>query len=684
VGATRWIDQRLCHVYPRFSDDFHKQNNGVAVGGFAQERGPMSLVSGPIQARSERSQVFICYRFGDSSYAAARLARDLMATFGTDRIFFDHHSIEGGQEFSKRITSALSRSCVVLVLCGPNWVKAQDEASRRRIDDPEDYVHQEVLMGLRARNEATVVPVVLQDGPDLRKAKLPAPLARLASLNSVRLETKTWEENVRKIAAIIERHGLQVANPPSSEPDTPHPADSDIRELASPRHNRLRALILPLALAVFLASYVAADQSSRALTRARHEALRHLVEGTQSTIEHIIKFGPSGEGKTSLVRQEAEHAKQLADQVVQAALPHGLVSDITTVVAAASSELSWRARLLSQRIDSLLAELREEEDYWQRRLENSTASVPAKPPTSASPSPGDTQKDEAENDERDTARRLVAEARHRIELNLERQRAAKALMASSTTDNGRPHALPSAELRRAAPDAAQQLTALAQDLQRLTLQVADELDQRAAEDAIKSLIRTTKFEVNARVESPSTMAVPKAKWDGYFFLYTSETNLARCLAHGADGRRENELFGNLALEERDIIKRLKNAALKDSDETEDHIVSYAFMQPSTGRKADKVAYAVTLRAPPAAATSNETAPYRSWWIGAGYYEQPAYKTVSAWLVWLPWVLSATLLAAIARFMRGRGSSWPPVAREGRRRVDARKTAEPSGGERSAE
>lgn len=642
-------------------------------------------MSDPTQARSERSQVFICYRFGDSSYAAARLARDLMATFGTDRIFFDHHSIEGGQEFSERITSALSRARVVLVLCGPNWVKAQDEASRRRIDDPEDYVHQEVLMGLRARKEATVVPVVLQDGPDLRKAKLPAPLARLASLNSVRLETKTWEENVRKIAAIIERHGFQVANPPSSSaPDTPHPADSDIRELTSPRNHRLRALILPLALVVFLASYVAADQSSRALTRARHEALRHLVEGTQSTIEHIIRFGPSGEGTKSLVRQEAEHARQLAEQVVQAALPHGAVSDTTPVVAAASSELSWRARLLRQRIDSMLEELRGEEDYWQRRLENSTAAVPPNPPTSASPTPGATQKDEAETDERDTARRLVAEARHRIELNLRRQSAARALIASSTTESGRASALPSADAKRATPDAAQQLTALAQDLQRLTQEVADDMDQRAAEEAIKSIVRTTKFEGSTLLESPSTMPVPKAKWDGYFFLYTSETNLARCLAHGADGRRENQLFGNLAMDERDIIKRLKNAALKESDETEDHIVSYAFMQPSTGRKGDKVAYAIALRSPPGAATSNETAPYRSWWIGAGYYEQPAREAVSAWLVWLPSVLSATLFAALARFMRGRGPNGSSVAREGWRRVDAHTTAAPSGNERSAE
>lgn len=98
-------------------------------------------------------RIFISYRREDTRYAAGRLA-DILSTYCP--VFMDLDDIGPGQGFAELIANAVDQCRFMLVLIGPGWLKAADDAGRRRIDLPDDWVAHEIRMGLRQRS----VPVI--------------------------------------------------------------------------------------------------------------------------------------------------------------------------------------------------------------------------------------------------------------------------------------------------------------------------------------------------------------------------------------------------------------------------------------------------------------------------------------------------------------------------------------------
>jgi hypothetical protein len=584
----------------------------------------------------DRSLVFISYRFGDSSYAAGRLARDLIATFGRDQVFFDHESICVGEPFPDVIRDALARARVLIVLIGPHWLKAQDSAFRRLIDDTADYVYQEVLAGLHAPGDVTVLPVLLQNASRLKQDALPRALAQLASLKPLHLDAPKWEEGVKAIATVIEMQGIPPRS--TSSPHSTHgqdqPASSrDIRGIAPTPRAPLLALGLLLLSSLCLASYLAIDHwvnaAQQTLTQSQQEDLRHLVEGLRSAAEHIIAIGPHGERGESAARREAGRASRLPLEAQQLLEQPGAGGHERLTAPSLAAELLWRAQLVDQRIAELLQQLRTEHSYWTTSGATSLAAHQG----SAAVDP----------DVSETTERLAKEAAAKIATNTALLERAKALIAGAATMAERARQRSNDEAAPGTLDVAQRLVPLAGELATLAGLVADELDVREREEAVKFLIRTAKFDARPMTER-SPPALPRDKWDGYFFLYSSQTSFALCLAHGADPTRENQLFGNLKNEERDIIKRLKDAALNESEATQAHLTHYEFLQLSTGQKAPKMTYAIALQSPPRTPGGGETTPYHNWWIGAGYYPEP--QPGWPWSAWLPMPLSGCVVLLV--------------------------------------
>jgi len=66
--------------------------------------------------------------------------------FDTDALFYDLENIQSGDVFPERLEGAVTRSRVVLVLIGPDWLF---EINRRAALSAVDFVRVEIELALR-------------------------------------------------------------------------------------------------------------------------------------------------------------------------------------------------------------------------------------------------------------------------------------------------------------------------------------------------------------------------------------------------------------------------------------------------------------------------------------------------------------------------------------------------------
>ncbi len=139
--------------------------------------------------------IFISYRRSDAQHAAFAIADRLRWAFGQDQVFLDRGAIEGGEDWSEAIRSALLAARIVLVVMGPGWLRCADDWGRRRLDDHRDWVRREVCEALVREGQqlCTVIPVYLDGVAALVAPALDKPLRRLPALQAVRLANASWE-----------------------------------------------------------------------------------------------------------------------------------------------------------------------------------------------------------------------------------------------------------------------------------------------------------------------------------------------------------------------------------------------------------------------------------------------------------------------------------------------------------
>src|SRR4051794_36972125 len=93
-------------------------------------------------------------------YVCDRIHSSLEAHFGKDKVFFDKPSIKAGTRFAKRLQDVANSCAVMLAVMGKRWLTVSDEYGRRKIDDPKDWVTQELQTALN-RN-IVVIPVLIE------------------------------------------------------------------------------------------------------------------------------------------------------------------------------------------------------------------------------------------------------------------------------------------------------------------------------------------------------------------------------------------------------------------------------------------------------------------------------------------------------------------------------------------
>jgi len=164
--------------------------------------------------------VFLNYRRGDSEGQARALFFELVRLLGKDSVFMDVDSIALGRDFRKVLQERLESCDVMVALIGPDWLDAADPSGNRRLEDPTDFVRQEIAAALK-RN-IPVIPVLVQGARMPATEQLPDDLRDLPYRNGFELGHSTWESDV---VEMVKRLGLQeqqagASTPPSTERQT--------------------------------------------------------------------------------------------------------------------------------------------------------------------------------------------------------------------------------------------------------------------------------------------------------------------------------------------------------------------------------------------------------------------------------------------------------------------------------
>ena len=141
--------------------------------------------------------VFISYRRGDVDGQARALVGDSSNHVGRDNVFIDVDSIAPGRDFRQVLKERLGTCDMVLALIGQQWLDAKDQAGRRRLEDPGDFVRQEVAAALK--RGIPVTPILLEDADMPTADWLPDEIKDLAYRNAFTLSHARWESDVEEL-----------------------------------------------------------------------------------------------------------------------------------------------------------------------------------------------------------------------------------------------------------------------------------------------------------------------------------------------------------------------------------------------------------------------------------------------------------------------------------------------------
>lgn len=143
------------------------------------------------------SKIFISYRRDDSAAYAGRLYDRLAAHFGPGQVFMDIDQIEPGEDFVEVIKEKVGACSAAIVLIGKSWLSAADSQGNRRLDDPEDFVRQEITTALGRK--IRVFPVLVGGAVMPKIAQLPEVLGALSRRNGIEITDLRFHHDVDRL-----------------------------------------------------------------------------------------------------------------------------------------------------------------------------------------------------------------------------------------------------------------------------------------------------------------------------------------------------------------------------------------------------------------------------------------------------------------------------------------------------
>jgi hypothetical protein len=142
----------------------------------------------------------------------------IAAKFGSKNVFMDVDSIDPGDRFPDILAQALDSSDVLVAIVGKNWFGIALEG-KRRIDEPDDFVRQEV--GGAISRGIHVIPVLVGGAMLPQPEELPPDLATLSAFNAVEVRHTRFDDDVQRLLSGIDAAVQKAKTRPSrSRPET--------------------------------------------------------------------------------------------------------------------------------------------------------------------------------------------------------------------------------------------------------------------------------------------------------------------------------------------------------------------------------------------------------------------------------------------------------------------------------
>lgn len=175
----------------------------------------LRLNFGSYAGKQSVAKVFISYRRESASGEARAMHIELTSHLGRKSVVMDVDSFSIGRDFRAELQKELESCDVVLVLIDPRWIEARNKAGGRRLDEPTDFVRQEVEVALQ--RDITVLPVLLGGASPPQADQLPAELKELAFRNAFEISHSRWKSDIVEMLGRLRL--IRVANSsPSNSP----------------------------------------------------------------------------------------------------------------------------------------------------------------------------------------------------------------------------------------------------------------------------------------------------------------------------------------------------------------------------------------------------------------------------------------------------------------------------------
>lgn len=134
--------------------------------------------------------IFLSYRREDVPYAAGRLRDRLNTQF---KVFFDTDNINRGDDFAATIRDAVGKCDILVAVIGKKWSSVKDHDGNRRLDDPDDWIVQEIRTALD--RGILVIPVLVDGAARPTQSVLPRALEQVAGLHDASLHHRTFNDD---------------------------------------------------------------------------------------------------------------------------------------------------------------------------------------------------------------------------------------------------------------------------------------------------------------------------------------------------------------------------------------------------------------------------------------------------------------------------------------------------------
>jgi pterin-4a-carbinolamine dehydratase len=167
------------------------------------------------------AQIFISYRRNDTAPVSGRLHGVLREAFGQESVFLDTSSVQPGAVWPDELEEAVAAADVVLLVIGPDWLRAANEWGERLIDQPADWVRRELELALTLSKP--VIPVLVSGATMAPPDKLPESVAALSSRQAVELRDAYFDHDVELVASRIRSLMAPAPGASGQPPSGPYP-----------------------------------------------------------------------------------------------------------------------------------------------------------------------------------------------------------------------------------------------------------------------------------------------------------------------------------------------------------------------------------------------------------------------------------------------------------------------------